>query len=55
MVPDKRQYKNTSGNLGLIYDVQSCSVLYQRYFKDDMQQQQFLDNLYSELKKAGLK
>jgi len=38
-----------------IDDVQSCSVLYQRYFKDDMQQQQFLDNLYSELKKAGLK
>lgn len=38
-----------SFNKNNISDVQSCSVLYQRYFKDDIKQQQFLDRLYSEL------
>ena len=37
-----------------ITDVNSCSVIYQRYFKDDDQQQRFLDNLYAELNKIGL-
>jgi len=30
-------------------------VLYQRYFKHDTEQQQFLDQLYRELKKVNLK
>jgi len=48
--------KNTddwSFNTKNISDVQSCSVLYQRYFKDDASQQAFLDNLYKELNKVG--
>lgn len=44
-----------SFNLNNIVDVQSCSVLYQRYFKHDTEQQQFLDQLYLELKKIGSK
>ena len=36
-----------------ITDVNSCSVNYQRYFKDDDQQQLFLDNMYAELNKIG--
>ncbi|TPN84738.1 hypothetical protein [Aquimarina algicola] len=46
--------KNTddwSFNTKNILDVQSCSVLYQRYFKDDKNQQSFLDSLYNELQK----
>lgn len=35
-----------------ISDIQSCSVNYQRYFKEDVKQQMFLDNLYSELMKT---
>ncbi|MFD2555158.1 hypothetical protein [Sphingobacterium tabacisoli] len=33
-----------------IMDISSCSVNYQRFFKDDIKQQHFLDSLYSELK-----
>ena len=36
-----------------IVDISDCSVNYQRYFKEDAQQQGFLDKLYSELKKVG--
>lgn len=32
-----------------ITDVNSCSVNYQRYFKDDVHQQLFLDKMYTEL------
>lgn len=32
-----------------IADVESCSVLYQRYFKDDVEQQNFLDEMYAAL------
>ena len=44
--------KNTddwSFNTENISDIQSCSVSYQRYFKEDAKQQQFLDELYAEL------
>lgn len=34
-----------------ILDIQSCGVSYQRYFKEDAEQQRFLDSLFSELKK----
>lgn len=34
-----------------ITDISSCSVNYQRYFKEDDRQQKFLDSLYSELEK----
>jgi len=33
-----------------IADVKSCGVNYQRYFTNNLEQQQFLDNLYAELK-----
>ncbi|WAC40841.1 hypothetical protein [Pedobacter sp. SL55] len=36
-----------------IVDVQSCSVLYQRYFKDNKEQQRFLDEMYTEMMKSG--
>lgn len=36
-----------------IADVESCSVLYQRYFKDNKQQQDFLDEMYVEMMKSG--
>ncbi|MDQ8005555.1 MAG: hypothetical protein REI64_12200 [Pedobacter sp.] len=36
-----------------IADVQSCSVLYQRYFKDNKEQQSFLDEMYTEMMKSG--
>lgn len=36
-----------------IQDVESCSVLYQRYFKDDLEQKKFLDAIYMALKEAG--
>ncbi|MDE5416985.1 hypothetical protein L3049_03115 [Labilibaculum sp. DW002] len=48
--------KNTddwSFNKQNILDVESCSVSYQRYFKDDAKQQKFLDDLYNELMKIG--
>ena len=35
-----------------IVDVQSCSVLYQRYFKDNEEQQKFLNRLHHELKQV---
>ncbi|MBC8985095.1 hypothetical protein H9X96_04830 [Pedobacter sp. N36a] len=38
-----------------IADVESCSVNYQRYFKDSPSQQGFLDEMYSELIKNGSK
>lgn len=38
-----------------ILDVESCSVVYQRYFKEDTKQQLFLDKLYRELMKLGIK
>ncbi|ENU91808.1 hypothetical protein F971_02900 [Acinetobacter vivianii] len=41
-----------SFNKANIADVESCSVNYQRYFKDNQKQQQFLDTLYREMMKA---
>lgn len=46
--------KNTddwSFNPDNIVDVESCSVNYQRYFKDDKRQQDFLDEMYAEMLK----
>lgn len=46
--------KNTndwSFNLDNISDIDSCSVIYQRYFKDDLEQQHYLDQLYQEMQK----
>lgn len=46
--------KNTndwSFNQGNILDIESCGVNKQRYFSEDLKQQKFLDNLYSELMK----
>lgn len=37
-------------NIKNITDIYSCSAGYQRYFKEDDKQQEFLDNLYSELR-----
>lgn len=48
--------KNTndwSFNLHNINDIDSCSVNYQRYFKENLQQQHYLDQLYQEMQKAG--
>ena len=42
-----------SFNLNNIADIDSCSVNYQRYFKDNVQQQRYLDLLYQEMQKAG--
>lgn len=50
--------KNTadwSFNTKNISDVQNCSVLYQRYFKENENQQKFLDTMYEELMKIGSK
>ncbi|MBB4803950.1 hypothetical protein HNP37_004030 [Flavobacterium nitrogenifigens] len=50
--------KNTddwSFNKANIVDVESCSVLYQRYFKDDTNQQEFLNEMLAELRKVGSK
>ena len=41
-------------NLNNIADIDSCSVNYQRYFKDSLQQQHYLDQLYQEMRKAGI-
>lgn len=38
-----------SFNKANITDVESCSVNYQRYFKDDKKQQDFLDKMHSSL------
>nr|WP_294780927.1 hypothetical protein [uncultured Flavobacterium sp.] len=38
-----------------IADVEGCSVLYQRYFKDDDKQQQFLNDILTELRKMNSK
>lgn len=46
-IKDRSDWSFTKNN---IVDVQSCSVLYQRYFKDNEEQQEFLDGLYKELK-----
>lgn len=62
-----KMWQNCSSDLGVlvkdlndwsfnpenISDITSCSVNYQRYFKDDVEQQQFLDQLFSELKKVN--
>ncbi|MFG0587138.1 hypothetical protein ACF8D3_03800 [Acinetobacter sp. YQ_14] len=48
-VKDTRDWSFNKNNIA---DVESCSVNYQRYFKDDAQQKQFLDTLYSELMKV---
>jgi len=42
-----------SFNTKNISDIESCSVIYQRYFKEDTNQQLFLDSLYGELIKIG--
>jgi hypothetical protein len=44
-----------SFNTQNIADIDDCSVTYQRYFKEDTAQQQFLNSLYSELVKVGSK
>ncbi len=36
-----------------IVDISDCSVTYQRFFKEDLEQQRFLDKLLSEIKKNG--
>jgi len=38
-----------------IADVENCSVLYQRYFKDNTEQQSFLNEMYAELQKINPK
>ena len=38
-----------------IVDISSCSVIYQRYFKEDAEQQRFLDKLFDELKNIDQK
>ncbi|OTG82206.1 hypothetical protein B9T27_08105 [Acinetobacter sp. ANC 4648] len=48
--------KNTddwSFNLNNINNIDSCSVNYQRYFKNNLPQQDYLDQLYQEMQKAG--
>ncbi|WP_228420071.1 hypothetical protein [Chryseobacterium camelliae] len=40
-----------SFNVKNIADISDCSVIYQRFFKDDVQQQSFLDQLLGEMKK----
>ena len=44
-----------SFNLNNIVDVESCSVLYQRHFQDNAEQQRFLNQLYAELRKVTAK
>lgn len=46
MVKDLNDWSFNTKN---ITDIQSCSVNYQRYFKDDDRQQKFLDSLYTEM------
>ena len=40
-----------SFNVNNIEDVSDCGVLYQRYYKDDKEQQKFLDELLDEMRK----
>ncbi|WP_264550601.1 hypothetical protein [Flavobacterium sp. N2038] len=50
--------KNTDDwtfNTKNIRDISDCGVNYQRYFRNNKEQQQFLDELYSELKKVNFK
>lgn len=50
--------KNTDDwcfNTKNISDVDDCIVLYQRYFKNDKKQQNFLNEIYAELLKVGSK
>jgi len=42
-----------SFNTTNIADISSCSVIYQRFFKEDEEQQRFLDTLLKELKTNG--
>ena len=44
-----------SFNKNNILDVQSCGVNFQGYFKEDVKQQNLLDNLYTELLKVSNK
>ena len=44
-----------SFNLKNITDIQSCSVNYQRYFKENAEEQKFLDSIYIEINKIDLK
>ncbi len=44
-----------SFNKNNIADIENCSVLYQRYFKADKGQQDFLDKMLSELRKINSK
>ena len=44
-----------SFNKNNISDVQSCSVLYQRYFKKDKEQQLYLDSIYTEIQRVRSK
>ena len=46
---DVSDISDWSFNKSNITDVESCGVNKQRYFKDDKEQQNFLDNLYKEL------
>jgi hypothetical protein len=50
-----RNIDDWSFNTKNVSDVESCSVNYQRYFKEDASQQKFLDSMYSELMKIGSK
>ena len=50
-----RNIDDWSFNTKNISDVDDCSVLYQRYFKDNREQQDFLDNMYKELLKVQSK
>lgn len=49
-IKDRRDWSFNKANIA---DVQSCSGLYQRYFKNDKEQQQFLDLMYHELMKIN--
>ncbi|WP_299780685.1 hypothetical protein [uncultured Formosa sp.] len=65
--PFSKQWQSCHSNLGIsvknandwscsknnILDIESCSVIYQRYFSDDVNQQDFLNELYQELMKVA--
>ena len=50
---DVKNIDDWSFNNTNITDIESCGVNNQRYFKNDKGQQQFLDNLYNELKNVN--
>lgn len=50
LVKDKDDWTFDTKN---IVDISDCSVTYQRFFKEDAEQQSFLDKLLSEIKKNG--